>query len=1406
MKAINTRQIMCFSRRIIALFLLLFIFLQVKGYAQAFDALGNIKFEHISEGLSQSTVTCILQDKKGFLWFGTRNGLNRYDGVKFTTFENIVSDTSSLSHNYITTLFEDSKGNIWVGTMEGGLNLFSKENETFIHFKSNKKQGSISHNNITCIYEDKNHKLWIGTENGLNYYVPEKNSFVFFRYINGNPKSINSNNISAIFEDSHYNLWLGTKGGGLKLFDQKHQKFISYVNEVNNPKSISNNVINSAFKDSKKQVWLGTQNGLNRLVENQNGITFERYQHEKNDPNSLGNNVIVCLSEDLNGRIWMGTQLNGLYIYNQQKNTFTNFYPDPLQPYSISSNSVWSVYRDRMGTMWLGARNRGINKWDYYHKQFKHYNLSVSGNQKLNNNDVTCFQEDELGNLWIGTDGGGLNYFDRKTNKQFRYFYNPKDKNSLGSNAVISLHIDKKKNLWVGTWGGGLNLFDKTTRTFKHYLHTSNKGANMKGENVYAMYEDSFGNFWVGTYYGGLNLYEPTTDSFKQFLNDPNNPNSLGSNLISVIFEDSRKNLWIGTFGGGLDRLNRKDGKFTFTHNKFEGSKSGRIGSNLINAIIEDSKHNLWIGTGKGLYKFDDNKDIFTEYSKENGLPDNVINGLIEDKKGFLWISTNQGISKFDPAKEKFINYSVADGLQSPEFLKGSFFKSKAGEFFFGGINGYNSFFPENILEKKNKLPLCLTELKINNILIKPNQKDSPLKRHISETQAITLSHDNNDFSIGFASLNYSAPQNAQFAYILEGYDENWHHTSIDRNASYAKVPSGSYTFRVKSLDTNDKTEVKLSITVLPPWWKTWWAYLLYLLISMALLWWYRQLIIKQMRLESDLKLEHLELTKMQELERLKSNFFAKISHEFRTPLTMILSPLKDMYHDTFEGNPKNQYQLMIRNAERLLRLINQLLDLSKLDSGKMTLVTTKFNLIDFLKPIFLSFEPFAQKKGLTYVLDCSSEDIFVLADADKIEKIITNLLSNAFKFTESGSIVLSIKAVEQRKNEDLDLNQYVEITVSDSGIGIPQDNLSYIFDHFYQVVHNHHKNEGTGIGLSLTKELVELHKGTISVESQISKGSTFKILLPLGVEQQATEIIAYDRSNNYAANNFEPISMVDGTALTSVDNSSDEQQPLILLVEDNDDMRNYLHIRLCKKYNVIEAVNGQEGLQLGLEKMPDLIISDILMPKMTGIEMCSSLKNNVQTSHIPIILLTAQTDSVNKIEGLETGADDYVAKPFDSNELEVRVKNLIKSRKMLAERFSQSRKLILEPTDITITPLDEIFMKKVLECIEANISDAEFRVEDLGKEVGMSRMPLYKKIKALTGQTAVEFVRNIRLKRAAQLLKQQQLNVSEVTYEVGFTDLQYFRTCFKKEFGVSPSEYAKYGGENVVTEFDKNV
>jgi len=1378
----------------------IFLFIRATGSPLTTDSIKSIRFEHINAGLSQSTVTCILQDRRGFMWFGTKDGLNRYDGIEFTIFK---SNTESLlSHSYITCIFEDSEGTLWVGTLEGGLNRYDKNTETFTRFQHDEgNPNSISHNYITCLYEDRNKRLWVGTENGFNLLLPDKSSFLSYRYERDNPWSLSDNNIGVIFEDSKFNLWLGTRGGGLERFDPVGQRFTHYKYNKEDPSSISDNVVRACYKDSEGTIWLGTSDGLNRFIETPNGARFERFQQDSPPlHNSLQNNTITSISEDLYGRLWIGTQINGLYVYDKKKKIFSNFFPNTLDQYSISSNSLWSIYRDNVGTMWLGARNRGLDKWDIGRQKFTRHNITSSGNYALSNRDVACFVEDELGNLWIGTDGGGLSYFNRKTNSYTNYVHDPKDSRSLGSNAVLSLLIDRHHNLWIGTWGGGLNLFDRKTNTFKHYLHNPSKRGSIAGNNVFSLCEDRQGRLWVGVFYGGVSLYDPDSDGFFRYNYNPNDPSSLCNNKVTKIVEDSKGTIWIGTDGGGLDRLHWGGSHHVwFTHYQYTGKHQGELSSNIINTITEDRSQRLWIGTGQGLNRLNPHDGTFDIYKKKDGLLDDIINGILEDEEGFLWLSTNQGVSKFDIQSGKFRNYSTADGLQAEEFIRGSSFKTSSGEFFFGGVNGFNSFFPKNIVDHPYTFfPLYLTEFKIRNEIIKPKQGNKLLATHISETKKITLPYHSNDFSFSFTSLNYSLTTKSRYAYKLEGYDKEWQYVETRRNANYSKVPPGNYIFRVRSYHHDNflnKSEASIQITIMPPWWKTWWAYSLYGLALAGTLVWYRHLLVKRIRLENDLKMEHLELTKVQEIERLKSNFFATISHEFRTPLTLLLAPLRDLYQGCFQGDSKAQYGMMIRNAERLLRLINQLLDLSKLDSGNMKLEASHLELISFLKPIFSSFESYTQRQGIAYLFQHPKDPLFVYFDPDKLEKIVTNLLFNACKFTTSGSVTLSVQSTDQE----------IAIKVSDTGIGIPKDLMDHIFDHFYRVTNHFHpvNEEGTGIGLSLVKELVELHRGRIEVNSRMDQGSSFTVFLLLGSGHlQPKEVIHHEPQQfdwgSISRDRDAIVATADDSPALDHQEVMDDGLPLILLIEDNTDMRRYLRDRLQRQYRVMEAADGAEGVRFAMENMPDLIISDILMPKMNGNELCHTLKNNIQTSHIPIILLTAQATSESKIKGLMTGADDYVSKPFNSDELEVRVTNLIKSREALRALFANNNRLTLEPKEVIITPLDEIFMKKVLESIESNIADSEYRIDNLGKDMCMSRMSLYKKIKALTGQTAVEFVRTIRLKRAAQLLRQQQLTISEVTYEVGFNDLQYFRTCFKKQFGVSPSEYTRMHMEQI--------
>lgn len=1371
--------------------------------AQEYNNIGNIKFELLSDGLSEKSVTCILQDRKGFMWFGTRNGLNRYDGVEFRIYEFKYGDNTSISSNFINSLAEDSLGNIWVGTLDAGLNLYNREMDNFKRFQPKQGEtGSLGDNWITDLFIDSKNNLWVGTEKaGLELLKPGLTKFQHFKKDQKNLHSLSNNHIRVIFEDAKENLWIGTYGGGLSLFDRKKNKFIHHVYDPQDEHSISSNYLYSHLQDSEGNVWVGTREGLNLLVETQNGWKFRRFKPNIQDPTGLIHNIVLSVAEDNLGRLWIGLENGALVIYDKKSETFSNFWPDPLDPTSIGSNSIWAIYKDRIGTMWLAVRNRGINKWDQYHTKFIHHILPPSGNHKLANNDVLCFVEDEVGNLWIGTDGGGLNYLDRATNKYTHYVHAPDDPKSLSSNSVISLELDSFGDLWVGTWEGGLNRFDKSTGTFRHYLHDTQDPRSLGSDYVFSIFEDSSRKLWISAFYEGLDLYNRETNSFIHYRVDGNDPKAIGHNRVFTMYEDTKKNLWIGSEGGGLIHMERDaNDQPVFTSYKYNPNDPSSLSSNLINAVYEDSRHNLWIGTWAGLNKFDYETRTFKAYRKEDGMADNVVYGIIEDGDANLWVSTNQGISKFDPSNIVFENYNTADGLQAQEFIRGSFLKSKSGEFFFGGVNGFNSFLPKAILSNPNVPPVYITNFWIYNDLMKPGAPNSPLSSNIIETEEIVLSYAQNEFTFEFAALNYSQAFKNRYSYYLDGYDKHWHDAGTQRKASYAKVPPGVYTFKVKATNNDgvwNEEGTTLRLIVNPPWWRTWWAYATYAIAAIALFIWYRQNLINRERLRNDLKLEHLELTKMQEMDKLKSYFFANISHEFRTPLTLILSPIRDMLAGSFKGDTRKQYQMVIRNGERLLRLINQLLDLSKLGAGRMKLKAVSTDIVTFLKPVVAAFDSYAQRSHVKFTFVYPAQPIMVYFDPDKFEKVITNLLSNAFKFTREGEIELSVRTFNESPDAIIPLPQgnWVEIAVADSGAGIPQEYLNTIFDHFYQVAHQSNA-EGSGIGLALAKELVELHKGRIFVESTVGRGSVFKVMFLLGKDHLKESEIdesddpIFENQKLIAGDDLNGVIAVPLTPVSVLENENPEGLPRLLIVEDNTDMRKYIRQCLQGEFFITEASDGKEGVRRGLEIIPDLIISDVMMPGMDGVTLCKTFKTNIYTSHIPVILLTAKADLESKIDGLQTGADDYLSKPFNSNELQVRAKNLIRSREILRERFTESKTLMLEPKEISITSLDENFLKNVLHAIEQNMGDSAFRVETLGKELQMDSEAVYRKIKALTGKTAVEFIRTIRLKRAAQLLRQKKLTVAEVTYNVGFNDLQYFRTCFRKHFGVSPSEY----------------
>lgn len=1344
----------------------------------------EIQFIPIKKKLSQNTVTSVLQDKKGFLWIGTRNGLNKYDGINVQkySFEN---RSKGLSNAYINDLFQDDEGTLWIATFGEGLFKYDEYSDEFIQFKNvAEDNNSLNDNFVNTIYQDRDGTIWIGTENGgLNRYERSTNNFSHHIHNVNDPFSISSNHITDILEDNDRNLWISTWEGGLNLFDKKSSRFIHYPHEEGNSKTLSSNDINKLVLGEDGVIWVATQNGLNSLKHNGRG--FFEIEIIPLETNKIDNsyNVVLSVLEDERG-LWVGTENGGIKIINLKDGTIESCVYDSHYENSIQSNSIWTLYKDDTGIIWVGTFNKGLFKVDQNHTKFDHIKHNPLIDNSITSNSISAFAEDSKGNIWIGTDGGGLNYWDVAKGKFIRFRRGKNKRGTLSSDAVLSLLIDKNENLWVGTWQGGINILKKGGSKFENFVLNLSNSSDIYNGNIFSLLEDSKGRIWIAAYRNGVYIYNPKTGITKELTHEESNSRSLSSNLVRNIIEDERGTIWIGTEGGGLNKCIETNDEFYFEHFKHDGGNDKSISNDIVHSLFIDSTEKLWVGTSGGLNFFDREKYEFSKVGMEDGLPNEVILGLIEDDSHQLWISTNVGLSRYGLDDKSIRNYDESDGLQSLEFSKNSFLKLKNGEVLFGGINGFNKFLPANIKDNESTPPVYITSFSLNNEPVKPGV-NSPLKRSIINTKRIELDNGQNDMSFGFAILSFSQSGKSTYAYQLENYDDNWQDVGTRRNAYYTNVPSGYYVFKVKAANSDGKWSDKIAsveIVISPPWYNTYWAYSLFIIVITGLLVLGIQMIVNRERLQSQINLDHSRMLNIQEVHLMKTRFFANISHEFRSPLTLILGPLKSLADNPDFSGSKKQIDMMIRNAHRLLNLINQLLELSKIESGNMKLEASENDIVKFLKPIVHSFNSLSNKKFISYKFDFPKQELLVYFDREKLEKIIVNLLSNAIKYTPDFG---KIKVKVHTKNNQL------LIEVEDSGIGIPEDEMEFVFNRYYRVnSRESKKNNGTGIGLSLTKELVTLHKGKIELESKVGEGATFKILLNLGKEHlDESEII--ESKLDFMYNNEK--SDKEEEKLTSPNQEMElEGFPIILIIEDNDDIRMYVADILKENYRVLQADNGIDGMKLALDNIPDLIISDIMMPGLDGYELCRKVKTNVKTSHIPVVLLTAKASNDSALTGFEMGADYFIIKPFNPKILLLRIRNMLKSRDVIKENILKKETLNIDPKNVQITAKDEDFIKKAVQIVEQNMTNSNFYVEDLGKELGLSRMQLYRKLKGLIGQSANEFTRSIRLKRAAQLIEQNTLTISEVTYEVGFTDLQYFRDCFKKQFGVNPTEYLK--------------
>ena len=1364
-------------RKILFCFFHIFFFDSLQLNAQG----NQHNFLPLSNKLSNPTVKSIIMDSKGFMWFGTENGLNKYDGINLTVYEANPNDSTSLFHNTINVVFEDRNQQLWIGTSEG-LCKYNRESDNFIRIiNKNIFTTDINNSFITSVTDDIFGNIWIGTiGNGLICYNYNNEMFSYYRYAKYDVNTINSNNINYVTSDTNGNIWIAT-WNGLDMFNPLNKNFSHFLNSSGKKGSISCNIVSCLLVDKTNKLWVGTfGGGLNLLDINSKTDNFKNFRNSTTE-NSISSNYIYSLTKDSLENIWIGTE-NGLNYLDRKSGLFYCYTYKEGQRNSIGGNFIRSVYIDNTDILWIGANRKGIFLYDKRYEKFETFQRNILEKTTLGSNDVTGFTEDKYGKIWISTDGGGICIFNPHTKKFEKLIQNTGSKKFLENNAIAAIACDFKNNIWAGIWNGGIDVLDNNGKRLKNYKIEKAGGAG--NNKVYRLFIDKFNNVWVCTAGSGLFILDRNADKFIPFFEHYNLNFITNSNYVSSILFDSEGYLWITSFNG-VFKFKKTANTYAFITSYLTGEPNS-ISSNRVTDIIEDSKKRIWLSTDdKGLNLFNKQTQTFTSYQKEDGLPGNTIKGIVEGPKGCLWITTNKGLSMFDPSNETFRNYTVEDGLNSDNFYFGMAFLANNGEFYAGGNNGFNIFKPEAISDNPVIPRIHFTDFKIFNHSVKIGAEDSPLKQHISETKEIILNHKQTSFTIEFAALNYTRPSENQYKYKLNGFDKNWINAGHNHSANYTNMDAGTYTFYVKGSNNDglwNNEPISLKIKVLPPFWKTIWAYCLYVLSFGFLSFLFIRLHVLRAKQSHLIKLDQLKL-----------QFFSNISHELRTPLSLILSPIENLLAtDKFDGDTDKKLKLVYRNADILFRLVNELMDFTKSEEKKLQLFVRKGNIVKFVNSVMSLFTYEAQQRNIQFTIEATEENTEMWFDADKMEKILINLISNAFKFTpEGGTITLHIEnndnsgsLKKSARFKKIFQDGCILISVTDNGIGIAPDQIEHIFDRFYMGTDNLNQ-KGTGIGLALTRKLVEAHRGIIDVESLQNIRTSFHIAFPKGNSQfKTSELAAGPAEVNTIRTN--PDFLINRHKENPLE--TNKKKYTVLVVEDNNDLREYIASTLSAVYNVKEATDGESGFDAACEFMPDLIISDVMMSCMSGIELCRNIKNDMETSHIPVILLTARSSTENKVEGIESGADAYITKPFNISLLQATIKQLIETRQKLFHRFSQD--VYIMPREICKNTNDQQFLEKIIEYIDEHLTDEVLSVEKLAGHLLMSRGNVWRKIKMLTGQSVAEFIRTIRLKKAIQLIESGKYNVSEIAYKVGFTSPAYFIKCFRTQFGKTPSEY----------------
>jgi two-component system sensor histidine kinase ChiS len=1215
----------------------------------------TLEFDRLSleEGLSQSVVHTILQDSLGFVWIGTQDGLNRFDGYEFQVYKQDPEDPSSISSNYILALAEGPGGDLWIGTSGGGLNRFDRETGEFIHYTDQQdSQKGLSENIVGEIFTDNHGVIWIGTDSsGLYRYEPQADEFTAFQYDSTRQDSLGGMHVSEIFQDEAGNLWIGLGDGGLNRFLPESGTFQRYPVDPEDPSALSGEHVTAIAQDDEGFIWIGTSGkGLNRLDPATD--TFLHYKAIPGNPFALANANVTSLLNDSDGVLWVGTNGGGLQQYDPENRRFYTYKFNPDDPSSISSDSILSMYEDQAGILWFGTFGGGLNKFDPYRRKFDHVAYSPGG---LNSSSVWDLVEDRNGILWIATGGGGLNRFDRTTGEWRYYLPNESEENSISYDTILGLLEGRDGTLWVGTYGGGLDAFDPKTEQFIQYDTPP---------LIMEIYEDQGGILWIGSNGGGLSRLNPESGKLKEYLHNSGDPYSISNDSVVKIIEDQNGDFWIGTFAGGLNHFEKDTERFFHYYHDPKNPLS--LSSNTVLSIYEADNGVLWIATTGGLNKFDPEIEGFVHYREKDGLPSDFVYGILEDGRGDLWLSTNYGISKFDPRTEVFENFDERDGLQSTEFNQGAYYKNSRGEMFFGGINGFNIFDPTMVRKNDYVPPVVITDFQLFNESVSPSA-ESGLKKPISLAQNIDLSYQDDFFSFEFASLHFSDPEKNQYAYYLEGLDRDWNYVGDRRFASYTNVPPGDYMFRVRGTNSDgiwNEAGTALSITVAPPIWQTWWFRVLTGFLAVSLIiatyrWRIRSGELQRIRLKEQVNEKTKELrAAMLELKRskdqaeaanqAKSLFLANMSHELRTPLNAILGfsqlMLKsDEPEGQLEGRltpeQEDNLQVIVRSGEHLLGLINEVLEMSKIEAGQMTVKEHDFDLRRMLEGLEEMFGLRAQQKDLFLIFEIDDAvPQYVHADEGKLRQILLNLLGNAIKFTQTGGVVLSASMLDLDPSSDPNSKEpttkRLRFEVRDSGPGIEPKDLETIFDPFVQASTASDAQEGTGLGLTISLQFANVMGGDLSAESEPGVGSVFYLELPIKI---------LDKVSDHA----------EAPARRVVGLQSGQSEYRVLVVDDKEVNRKLLVKMLAPVgFKVREATHGREALTIWDAWNPQVILMDMRMPVMDGYEATRQIRSSTKGQATCIIALTASALEEDREFILSEGCDAYIRKPFQEREL----------------------------------------------------------------------------------------------------------------------------------------------------------